>query len=291
MKKWILTLSITAGVMGLTACNQDNASSDVVVESKAGNITKDELYEAMKDKFGEQALQQLIYEKVLTKEYKVTDEELDAKLEQIKADLGANFEMALSQYGYKNEAELKDTIRIGLLQEKAAVKDVKVTEDELKEYYDNFKPEVKARHILVEDEKTAKEVKAKLDAGGKFEDLAKEYSKDPGSAANGGDLGWFGPGKMVPPFEEATYALEINEISAPVKSEHGFHIIQLMEKKEKGSFEEMKAELENELKVSKLDGESVQKAMEREMKNADVVVKDKDLKGVLEAAPAADAAQ
>lgn len=291
MKKWILTLSITAGVMGLTACNQDNASSDVVVESKAGNITKDELYEAMKDKFGEQALQQLIYEKVLTKEYKVTDEELDAKLEQIKADLGANFEMALSQYGYKDEAELKDTIRIGLLQEKAAVKDVKVTEDELKEYYDNFKPEVKARHILVEDEKTAKEVKAKLDAGGKFEDLAKEYSKDPGSAANGGDLGWFGPGKMVPPFEEATYALEINEISAPVKSEHGFHIIQLMEKKEKGPFEEMKAELENELKVSKLDGESVQKAMEREMKNADVVVKDKDLKGVLEAAPAADAAQ
>jgi foldase protein PrsA len=291
MKKWILTLSITAGVMGLTACSQDNASSDVVVESKAGNITKDELYEAMKDKFGEQALQQLVYEKVLTKEYKVTDEELNTKLDQIKADLGANFEMALSQYGYKDENDLKETIRIGLLQEKAAVKDIKVTEDELKEYYDKFKPEVKARHILVEDEKTAKEVKAKLDAGGKFEDLAKEYSKDPGSAANGGDLGWFGPGKMVPPFEEATYALDINEISGPVKSEHGFHIIQLTEKKEKGSFEEMKGDLEHELKVSKLDGASVQKAMEREMKDADVEVKDKDLKKALESAPAADSAQ
>jgi foldase protein PrsA len=291
MKKWIITLSITAGVMGLAGCNGNNASSDVVVESKAGNISKDELYEAMKDKFGEQALQQLIYEKVLTKEYKVSDEELNQKFDQIKAELGANFEMALSQYGYKNEDELKDTIRIGLLQEKAAVKDIKVTEKELKDYYDNFKPEVKARHILVEDEKTAKEVKAKLDAGGKFEDLAEEYSKDPGSAANGGDLGWFGPGKMVPQFEEATYALEINEISAPVKSEHGYHIIQLMEKKEKGSFEEMKAELEHEIKVSKLDGASVQKAMEREMKDADVKVKDKDLESVLEPAPAADAAQ
>jgi foldase protein PrsA len=291
MKKWIISLSITAGVMGLAACSQNNASSDVVVESKAGNITKDELYEAMKDKFGEQALQQLVYEKVLTKEYKVTDEELNKKLDQIKADLGANFEMALSQYGYKDEAELKETIRIGLLQEKAAVKDIKVTEDELKDYYEKFKPEVKARHILVEDEKTAKEVKAKLDAGSKFEDLAKEYSKDPGSAANGGDLGWFGPGKMVPPFEEATYALEINEISGPVKSEHGFHIIQLTEKKEKGSFEEMKGDLEHELKVSKLDGAAVQKAMEREMKDADVEVKDKDLKKALESAPAADAAQ
>jgi foldase protein PrsA len=291
MKKWIISLSITAGVMGLAACSQNNASSDVVVESKAGNITKDELYEAMKDKFGEQALQQLVYEKVLTKEYKVTDEELNKKLDQIKADLGANFEMALSQYGYKDEAELKETIRIGLLQEKAAVKDIKVTEDELKDYYEKFKPEVKARHILVEDEKTAKEVKAKLDAGSKFEDLAKEYSKDPGSAANGGDLGWFGPGKMVPPFEEATYALEINEISGPVKSEHGYHIIQLTEKKEKGSFEEMKGDLEHELKVSKLDGAAVQKAMEREMKDADVEVKDKDLKKALESAPAADAAQ
>lgn len=291
MKKLILTISITAGVMGLAGCNQNNASSDVVVESKAGNISKDELYEAMKDKFGEQALQQLIYEKVLTKEYKVSDEELNKKFDQIKSELGANFEMALSQYGYKNEDELKETIKIGLLQEKAAVKDIKVTEEELKDYYDKFKPEVKARHILLEDEKTAKEVKAKLDAGGKFEDLAKEYSKDPGSGSNGGDLGWFGPGKMVPTFEEATYALEINEISAPVKSEHGFHIIQLMEKKEKGSFEEMKAELEHELKVSKLDGAAVQKAMEREMKDANVKVKDKDLEGVLEPAPAADAAQ
>lgn len=283
MKKWIVTLSIAAGVVGLTGCNQNNASSDVVVESKAGNITKDELYEAMKEKIGEQALQQLIYAKVLTKEYKVTDDELNAKMEQIKSDLGANFEAALANYGYKNEEDLKETIKIGLLQEKAAIKDIKVTEEELKKYYDDFKPEIKARHILVEDEKTAKEVKKKLDAGGKFEDLAKEYSKDPGSAASGGDLGWFGPGKMVPPFEEAAYALEINEISGPVKTEHGYHIIQTTDKKEKKSFDEMKDELEHELKASKLDGAAVQKAMEREMKDAKVEVKDKDLKDVLEA--------
>lgn len=274
----MISLSIVAGVISLAACTQDdnNASSEVVVETKAGNITKDELYEAMKDKFGEQALQQLVYEKVLSEEYEITDEELNSKLDQIKADLGTNFEMALTQYGYKDEEDLKETIRIGLLQEKAAIKDVKVDEKELKEFTDTYKPQVKARHILVEDEKTANEVKKKLDEGGKFEDLAKEYSKDPGSAANGGDLGWFGPGKMVAEFENATYALEINEISAPVKSEHGFHIIQLTDKKEVTA-----EQIEYEYKVSKLDGTVVQEAMQREMKAADVEVKDKDLENIL----------
>jgi foldase protein PrsA len=124
-------------------------------------------------------------------------------------------------------------------------------------------------------------VKKKLDEGAKFEELATEYSTDPGSAAKGGDLGWFGPGQMVPEFEEATYALDINEISEPVQSQHGFHIIQTTEKKEKQPFEEMKEKMEYELKVSKLDGEVIEKAMERELKDADVKINDKDLKDIL----------
>ncbi|MHC0036802.1 peptidylprolyl isomerase [Pseudoneobacillus sp. C159] len=281
MKKWMISLSIAAGVIGLSACSQDNAGSEVVAESKAGNVTKDELYEAMKAKIGEQALQQLVFEKVLTKEYKVSDKEIDEKLSQIKTDLGSNFEMALSQYGYSSEDELKETIKIGLLQEKAAVKDVKVTEEEINEYA----KQIQARHILVKDEKTAKEVKDKLDKGEKFEDLAKQYSTDPGSATQGGDLGWFGPGKMVEPFEKAAYALKVDEISQPIKTEHGYHIIQLTGKKS----DLPREELERETKISKLDGSLVQKAMEREMKDAKVKIKDKDLKGVLENKAAASA--
>jgi foldase protein PrsA len=284
MKKWMLSLSIAAGVIGLSACssNAEEDSSEVVVETKAGDITKDELYEAMKDKVGEQAVQELVYKKVLSEKYKVTDEELNEKIDELKQQLGSNFEMALAQYGYKDEEDLKETFRTGLLQEKAAIKDVEATEKEIKEYYDNYKPEIKARHILVEDEKTAKEVKKKLDEGAKFEDLAKEYSQDPGSAANGGDLGWFGAGKMVPEFEEAAYALDVNEISEPVKTEHGYHIIQTTEKKEKKSFEEMKDKMEYEVKVSKLDGEKIQAAMDRELKDANVKFKDEDLEGSLD---------
>lgn len=286
MKKWILALTLAGGVIALSACNNQNGT-DTVAESKSGNVTKDELYQAMKEKYGEQTLQELLNEKVLSKKYKVTDAEVNQKVDEIKGQAGANFQMLLMQNNIKDEKELKKIIKSQLLMEKAASKDVKVTDKELKQYYDNYKPEIKARHILVKDEKTALEVKKKLDAGEKFEDLAKKYSTDTGSAQNGGDLGWFGPGKMVPDFDKAAFALKVNEISTPVKSEYGYHIIQVTEKKEKKSFDQMKKQMEEEVKASKLSGDVINKAMKRELKDADVKIKDKDLKGVLDEKAAA----
>ncbi|MBT2640680.1 peptidylprolyl isomerase [Bacillus sp. ISL-41] len=283
MKKMIISLTVAAGVMGLGACSNDNAeSSEVIVESKAGNITKEELYQSMKEKYGEQALQELLYQKVLAENYEVTDKEVEEKVAELKEELGENFELVLQQNQLKDEEELKEVLKDQLLMEKAALKDVKVSEDEVKKRYEEYKPEIKASHILVEDEKTAQEVKKKLEEGAKFEDLAKEYSQDPGSAAQGGDLGFFGPGKMVPEFEEAAYALEVNKISEPVKSQHGFHIIKVTEKKEKESYEEMKDELEYELKLAQLDQNKIQEVLKRELDAADVKIKDKDLKGAAE---------
>ncbi|MFF2446265.1 peptidylprolyl isomerase [Neobacillus sp. NPDC058068] len=278
MKKWILSLTLAGGVLTLGACGQ--SGSTTVAESKAGNVTQDELYKTMKEKYGDQALQQLVFEKVLSKKYKVTDKELNEKIDQLKADLGENFDATIAQYGYKGVDDLKKTMKLGMMQEQAALKDVKVTDEELKEYYDTY-PDIKARHILVKDEATANEVKKKLDGGAKFDEVAKEYSTDTGSAQNGGDLGWFGPKAMVPEFEKAAYALKVNEISAPVKSEHGYHIIQVTEKKEKKPFAEMKKELEKELKSKKLTSEDINKAMQRELKDANVKVSDKDLKDAL----------
>lgn len=279
MKKWILSLSIAAGMLALTACN----NSEAVVESDAGKITKDELYEAMKDKYGQVALQELLYEKVLSDKYEVSNKELDEKFNEIKEQLGDNFQMALLQYGYDDEAAFKNAVKISMLQEKAALNSVKVSEKDVKTYYDEeYRPEIKARHILVEDEATAKDIKAKLDAGEKFEDLAKEFSTDTGTAAKGGDLGWFGPGAMVPEFEEAAYALKKNEISEPVQSQFGYHIIQLLDKKEKEKFADVKDEMEYQLKLTKLDNESVQKAMDKEMKESNVKINDKELQGIIQ---------
>ncbi|TKC18155.1 peptidylprolyl isomerase [Robertmurraya kyonggiensis] len=286
MKKWILSLLLLAGIVTLAACNNGD-NSEAVAETKAGNITKDELYEEMKKTYGEQVLQQLVYEKVLSDKYKVTDEELDAKLNEVKEQLGSNFEMALAQYQMTEET-FKESLKLDLLVEKAATADIKVTDEEIKEYYDNYKPQIKARHILVADEAKAKEVKAKLDEGGDFAALAKEYSTDTVSAEAGGDLGWFGTGEMVAEFEEAAYALDVNEISAPVKSEHGYHVIQVTEKEEKKSLEDMKAQIEQEIKVSKIDNTKMTETLQKELKDANVKISDKDLSGFMQTEEAAE---
>lgn len=281
MKKWIIALTIACGVLVLGACSQ-NSSSDTVVQSKAGNVTKDELYNAMKEKIGNETLQQLVYEKVLAKNYSVSDKDVTAKVDEIKQQSGDNFQMFLMQNNIKDEKELKDAIKFQLLIQKASLKDIKVTDKEIKDYYDNYKPEIKARHILVADEKTAKEVKQKLDSGEKFEDVAKKYSTDTGSAQNGGDLGWFGTGQMDPDFEKSAYALKSNEISQPVKSQFGYHIIQKTGEKQKEPFEKMKTEMKSKViseKLSSADGVST--IMKKELKNANVKIDDKDLKDAL----------
>jgi peptidyl-prolyl cis-trans isomerase C len=110
------------------------------------------------------------------------------------------------------------------------------SEEELKAEYDARiaeapKTEFHARHILVDDEAKAKDLIAQLDKGGNFEQLAKDNSSD-GSSTEGGDLGWFNPNQMVKPFSDAVQQLEVGKYTAaPVKSEFGYHVIKLEEKR------------------------------------------------------------
>lgn len=109
--------------------------------------------------------------------------------------------------------------------------------------------EFNAAHILVATEDEAKAIKAELDGGADFAAIAKEKSSDKGSAAAGGDLGWFGVGMMVKPFEDAVIALKPGETSAPVESQFGWHVIRLKEVRSaaKPTIEDVRAELEGEL--------------------------------------------
>jgi foldase protein PrsA len=263
MKKWALSIAVTAGLIGLTACNSDK---EAVVETKAGDITKEEFYNVMKDRYGETVLQELVYEKVLSEKYTVTDKEVKAKTDELKAQMGENFETALASSGYKSEADLKRALKIGMLQEKAAVADIKVKEADVKKAYEDYKPQIKARHILVKDEKT-----------------------DTGTAEKGGELGWFGQGEMVPAFEEQAYKMKKDEISKPIKSDYGYHIIQLLDTKEKESYKDMKKDLEYDLKVAQIDQTKVQDILNSEVKKADVKIKDKDLKDAITSGDAANA--
>uniref|UniRef100_UPI00052FE084 peptidylprolyl isomerase n=1 Tax=Planococcus sp. CAU13 TaxID=1541197 RepID=UPI00052FE084 len=170
-----------------------------------------------------------------------------------------------------------------------------VTDEEIQAQHERQNTELNARHILVEDEETAATVKAELDAGGDFAELAQEYSSD-GSAAEGGDLGWFGVGAMVPEFEEAAYALELEEISEPVSSQFGFHIIQVLEKREVEGAEPLEGQedaLRSEIAMQKADQAALLPKIAKLMEEANVEIKDKDLEGALDeimngGAPAAE---
>jgi peptidyl-prolyl cis-trans isomerase C len=126
-----------------------------------------------------------------------------------------------------------------------------VTEQAMRKVYDEAigqmkkEPEVRARHILVETEDEAKAVIAELKKGGDFAELAKTKSKDPGSA-DGGDLGYFTKDQMVPEFSEVAFKLEKGALSEPVKSQFGWHVIKVEDKRERQppEFDKVKDQLE-----------------------------------------------
>jgi peptidyl-prolyl cis-trans isomerase C len=162
----------------------------------------------------------------------------------------------------------------------------KVSDEDLKKFYeqnkDKFKSgeQIKASHILVKTENEAKEIQAKLKAGGNFEELAKKSSVD-SSAAKGGDLGWFGKGSMVPAFEKAALALKEGQISDIVKSDFGFHIIKLTGKRAAGvrPLEEVKEQIKGAIMPTKQQ-EVFQKIKEELKKTAKITVKEDVLNSV-----------
>lgn len=130
-----------------------------------------------------------------------------------------------------------------------------VTPEAAKKLYDDTvktmapEEEVHARHILVEDEAKAKEAAERIKKGEDFAKVAGELSKDPGSGKEGGDLGWFTKERMVPEFAEAAFKLEKGQVSAPVKSQFGWHVIKLEDKRTKPlpKFEEVKPQIDQYL--------------------------------------------
>lgn len=166
--------------------------------------------------------------------------------EAAKLDKGAEIESTLA---YVHDKALRNVYLQGKLE-------AAVTDAALKARYDaevaKFVPqdEIHAEHILVNTEDEAKAIIAQLDQGGDFAAIAKEKSTDKGSGQSGGDLGWFGKGQMVKPFEDAAFALTVGQYTkTPVKSDFGYHIIKLLETRKSAppSFDERKDDLARQL--------------------------------------------
>jgi peptidyl-prolyl cis-trans isomerase C len=147
-------------------------------------------------------------------------------------------------------AAMRQKLLAGLMLRQVAQKDVseqamhKVYDDAVKQMGDE--QEVRARHILVENEDQAKAIAAELKKGADFAELAKQKSKDPGAAVEGGDLGYFGKEQMVPEFADAAFKMEKGQVSEPVKTQFGWHIIKVEDKRNKPvpEFDKVKDQIE-----------------------------------------------
>ena len=184
-------------------------------------ITKDALYEKMAASTGPAALEALISNEVVNQEadkagIEVTQKELDAEMAVYEESYGGTeaLEQALATSGM-TLADLKEEMDIYLKVEKIVGPDIKISDEQIKTYFEENKDsfnqpsQVEASHILVATEEEADEVKAKLDDGSDFAEMA------------------FGAGEMAPEFEEAAFSMEVDEISEPVQTDYGFHIIQM----------------------------------------------------------------
>jgi peptidyl-prolyl cis-trans isomerase C len=162
-----------------------------------------------------------------------------------------------------------------------------VSDEDAKKQYDAnpnlySTTQIRASHILLKDEATAKEVRAQLVANpDSFAEVAKEKSTDQGSARRGGELGLFGPGRMVPEFEAAAFALKPGEISELVKTQYGYHIIKVTERKE-GTvrpFEQVKAQIKSQLANQRLQ-EQLDRYLSELRAKANVQVDEKALEAL-----------
>ena len=191
----------------------------------------------------------------------VTDGQITKKLEEVKKQYfsgnQAKFEKGLADQGY-TVATLRDDIRSQLVTEgiyKKVTSDVKVTDSDLKSYYDQNRskysvPESRSvRHILVKTKAEADAIHSQLQNGGDFDSIAKEKSLDPGSKDQGGKL-TVTRGQTVAAFDKAAFSLKTNELSEPIKTEFGYHLIQPLADVKPGSvtpFSQVKSQIRSQL--------------------------------------------
>lgn len=198
----------------------------------------------------------------------VTDAEVQAGIAGMLSQSGTPenvFYERAAELGISKD-EVDELFRTRLLTEKLFRQEVsdniQVTPEEVKDYYDNNKDQfrqsaqVEASHILVETEAEALDLIAQLRAGADFAELARTHSTGP-SGPNGGQLGWFGRGQMVKPFEDAAFALSKGEVSEPVNTQFGWHVIKVSGKQSASTitFDKAEESIKQLLRQQKADSE------------------------------------
>lgn len=262
-KGWMITSLVLAAaliVVLIVPPFGKSSNNDAVARVNNVDITKNSLYEEMVKAGGPQTLDGLITMEVIRQAMEeqsltVTEEDLNKEIDALKASFPSeeDFNTALGQAGMTID-DLKEQATTQIQLKKLLGDKVQPTEEEIEQTYEQNKdryatPEqVRASHILVETKEEAEEIEMQLKEGADFAEIAAEKNED-ATKDRGGDLNFFGRGEMDPAFEEAAFKLAVGEISGPVQSSFGYHIIKVTDKKEatNPTFEEKKEEIREEL--------------------------------------------
>ncbi len=267
MKNLIIIAAVSI-MLSLTGCQQkgesQSADDSAVIATVNGKPVTEATLKVLETEIaqrrrGAKIPKEKLIEELINRE--LLYQEAEKKHLEKKPDVASN--LKFMRLSLLSQADLQDFI-----------KNNPVTDEEIKAEYDKKVSgpegtEYKARHILTKTEDQAKTVIEKLKKGEKFEELAKTYSTGP-SKTKGGDLGWFSPNQMVPPFSEAVVALKKGEYTTtPVKTQFGWHVIRLEDSRKKTppAFDSVKARIRSSLQMQK-----IQKHIEELRKNATIVM-------------------
>lgn len=309
-KKVLVTIMIGLAMCGCGKVSKLKNGEDAVVKfEKLDSISVDSLYDSLKDRYAISLLIDMIDKEILFKEYKDkinnAEDYADEQVKNLKKNYDSEEELLKainSYYGYSTLKEFKEYIELKYFRDLATTDYAKkqITDKEIESYYDSdIVGDIEASHILItvdvkdnatdkektkaeeKAKKTAEEVIEKLNKGEDFTELAKKYSKDDSNKDKGGALGKFNKGDMEETFENAAYALKVNEYTKePIKTSYGYHIIKKTKEYDKKELKEVKDDIIKTLADKKINEDKTISitALKELRKNKGMKIEDNELK-------------
>ena len=267
----------------------DGIGGELVASVNGEKITKDDFFQEMYNYYGDDVLDDLIKRTLILQEAErkglsVSEEEIDEEIAEIINQFGSEEEFyeVLKEYG-DNIDDLRERISIDKLLQKVVMEEIDIDDEELESFFrDNSQwfdepEEIRLKHILVDTDEEAAEVRSRLDAGDSFEELVAEFSKDDFTREEGGDLGYAMRGDLAQQFdesfEEVAFSLREGEYSIPIESYRGLHILKVTEYQEgkTADFQEVREDVK-EAMISEKMGPKITEILEKLEEEADIEI-------------------
>lgn len=291
-KVTLLALSSSLFLAGLASTAPvfaQESADEVIATVGETEITKEALYQSMKNVAGSTTLRTMILETVL--EQNVSDVEAlrTAAEEEVQAQIDEAggeevFQQLLAYQGLSDVETYKYQVFVSYMFQEVVESRIDMSDEAITNYYDNeYTAMMEAQHILVETSEEAVAVIDRINAGEEFDAVAQEVSLD-STAQNGGLLSPFTTGQMVPEFEEAVKSLANGEMTAePVESEYGFHVIKTINNGEKQPLEDIRAEVEEQYVTAQFaDSQFAYGIIGQLIQDTGYEIKDEDLQGAVQ---------